>query len=185
MNVIAAIGLPLLSIIGWTVVRKKKTLDALSVDLAGIKLDPLKDIKLMGTDIGAVLRIGNPRGSSLSIDIVDLRISLDGREVGRIQQYNFKGKIKPQALSDLTIKGRIGTVGAVLALGRFLKDAITAYQMGTGTKEAVMAALPKKVTVKGVVRAEGGVFNIDKEVPLVPEEKLLRDKDGKPIKEQA
>lgn len=166
------------------VLRKKNTLEDLSVDLAGVKFDPIKDIKLTGTEIGAVLRIGNPSSGSLNVDIVDLRVQIDGKDVGRIVDYKLNAKINPKSLSNVTVNGVVPTAGVLLVLGKTIINAITAYKSGKGTKEAIYGALPEKALVIGKVRAEGQVFDINQEVPLVQKESEIKlSKDGKVIKE--
>jgi hypothetical protein len=185
MNKILAWTLPLMAVGGvWYAVSKKKALDDLSVDLAAIKFDPVKDIKLKGTDIAAVLAVGNPRGSSLAVDIVDLRVKIDGNDIGRIVDYKLKARADAKSLSSITVKGTVPTLGVIKVLGRTVINMITDLKAGKGTKEAIYAALPKMARVVGKVRAEGQVFEIDEEVQLVQKEsEIKKDKDGKVIKE--
>lgn len=144
---------------------KAKAAEDLNIGIKHVEINPKKNMRggvLGSMKVPIVLSIFNLHATSLTVQGMDLVVSVDGRTLLTIQdKTGFT--ITGVDLSTPTIIGNISNVQFAIAVGTAAMKAIINLKKGSSFKDV----LPKQCQIKGTMRAEGIVIEIDDTYPIV------------------
>lgn len=145
--------------------NKAKAAEELDIAIKHVEINPKKNMRggVFGSmKVPIVLDIFNLRNTSLQVQMMDLVLSVDGRTLLTIKdKTGFT--ISGVNLSTPTIIGNISNVQFAIAVGSGAIRAIANLKKGS----KFMDVLPKECQIKGSMRAEGIVIDIDDTYPII------------------